>query len=114
MNIIHFKTAHSWSAAREMLASIHLNQSTLQVFDFTVFAFTFATTSCVSFRWAIERSKAHFGDFVISQANKGEAEARRRSPTPRIGHTVWQRVYGGANSRVPGARVRTRARTGTG
>ena len=112
MNIIHFKTAHSWSAARvnvgvcdpilntEYTAGLRLHCLRIHVCDHKLRELPIGDRTL----------EAHFGDFVISQAEEG----RSRSPTPRIGHTVWQRVYGGANSRAPGARVRTRARTGTG
>ena len=54
--------------------------------------------------------EAHFGDFVMSQARKGEAEARRLALDIRYGSECTEALIAGRAA----PRVRTRARTGIG
>ena len=100
MSNIHFKTTHSWSAAREMLAFDPLKPEYTAGLRLHCLRIHVCATSCVSFRLAIRTLEAHFGDFVISQANKGEAEARRLALDIRYGSDCTEALIAGRPARV--------------
>ncbi len=80
--------------------SIQIDPSTLQVFDFTVFRIHVCDHKLRELPIGDRTLGAHFGDFVISQAKKGEAEARRLALDIRYGSECTEALIAGCPARV--------------
>jgi hypothetical protein len=100
MNNIHFKTAHSWSAAREMLAfdplkpeytaGLRLHCLRIHVCDHKLRELPISDRTL----------EAYYGHFVFSQARKGEAEAQRLASDVRYGSECTEALIAGRAARV--------------